>query len=101
MYKCIALSKSSGFCGTKSEEPLTTLNEPSLSKNILSILFKKNSWSVVTSEPNFGISITEAPEPLNCLSCPSPALIDEASSTLGLKSKLSLSSKVSPVVSDS
>ena len=40
VYKWVAFSKSSGFCGSKSDVPSTTLNEPSLSKKILSILFK-------------------------------------------------------------
>ena len=49
---------------------------------------------------NLGNSIVEAPVPEYCLSCPSPASIVEASSTLGLKSKQSLNSKVSPVTSE-
>ena len=52
------------------------------------------------SELNFGNSIPEAPVPLYCLSCPSPESIVESLSTLGLKSKQSLNSKVSPVTSE-
>ena len=52
------------------------------------------------SELNFGNSIPEAPVPLYCLSWPSPEFIVVALSTLGLKSKTSLNSKISPVTSE-
>ena len=51
------------------------------------------------SEPNSTISTVEAPVPSNDLSSV-PLLIVEASSTLGLKSKESLNSNFSPVVSE-
>ena len=52
------------------------------------------------SELNLGSSIVEAPVPVYCLSCPSPAFIVEALSTLGLKSKTSRNSNFSPVTSE-
>ena len=82
-----------GFCGSNALAPSRTVKSPSLSRNILSILFKKNSWSVDTSELNLTTSTVEAPVPSNDLLVP-PESIVEASSTLGLKSKQSLSSKV-------
>ena len=70
---------------------------------ILSILFRKKEKSVVISELNSGISIVELPVPLKLLSKSEPDVAPgkvEASSTLGLKSKLSLNSKSVPKVSD-
>ena len=51
------------------------------------------------SELNLIGCTTEAPVPSNDLSC-TPESIVEASSTLGLKSKLSLNSYLTPVVVD-
>ena len=90
-------SKSAGSKGFKSEAPSTTLKFPSLVKKSLSILFKWKEKSVVISELNSGISIVLLPVPLKLFSKSEPEVAPgnvEASSTLGLKSKLSLNSKL-------
>ena len=65
----------------------------------LSILFKKNSKSAVTSELNWTTSTVDEPVPSKLLSF-DPELIVLASSTLGLKSNVSLNSNFVPVVSE-
>ena len=97
VYRCIALSNVPGTLGSNELAPFNTLKLPSLSKNILSTLTKNYSKSDLTSELNLIGCTTEAPVPSNDLSW-LPELIVLASSTLGLKSKLSLNSYLAPVL---
>ena len=63
----IELSKSLGATGTSADCPSINLKSPSGVKNKDALLFKKNSKSACTKLSGWGVSITTAPEPSNCL----------------------------------
>ena len=102
----IALSNCAGSTGSSAGTPSTILNAPAVSIYTTDFLGKKCSKSQVNALLIFGVSITTAPVPSNCLFLKSKELavavivstsvtVSEAPamfSAVGLKSKQSLKS---------